>query len=504
MTPEDRVRHKLMNDFPYYASKALKISTKAGAIEPFELNKAQRYIHDQIEDQLKRTGKVRKIIVKGRQQGSSTYVGGRFYWKVTHSMGKKVFILTHEAEATKALFDMVDRYHENLPEALKPSTTAQNARELFFDQLQSGYRVGTAGAKGTGRGQTVHLFHGSEVAWWPHADEHAAGVLQAVPDLPGTEVILESTANGIGNYFHRKYKEALGSTDDYEVIFVPWFWQDEYATPPPADFTLDDEEATLAETYHLSNAQLFWRRKKIAELGNEEKFKQEYPNNAEEAFTTTSTDSFIPSELVVQARNTQGLEPIGPRLMGVDPARFGDDRTSIVFRQGRVVLPIASYEKLDLMEVVGKTVIAIRNYNPIACFVDVCGLGAGVYDRLVELGFGDICVPVNSAEKPVNIDKYANKRVEMWGEMKEWLREKPVSLPDSDSLQSDLCGVQYSHDSKGRLKLEKKEELKKRGLRSPDEADALALTFAPYHPDLDYNYEEDYVDHDSRNTVSGY
>src|SRR6266567_3764329 len=149
---------------------------------------------------------------------------------------------------------MVERYHDNCSEALRPSTGAANAKELYFDQLDSGYKVGTAGTKGVGRSSTVQLFHGSEVAFWPFADTHAAGILQAIPDQQGTECILESTANGIGNYYHQTWRDAEAGRNGYIAIFVPWFWQEEYRAEPPADFVLDAEERDYAALYVARDA----------------------------------------------------------------------------------------------------------------------------------------------------------------------------------------------------------------------------------------------------------
>jgi hypothetical protein len=87
-------------------------------------------------------------------------------------------------------------------------------------------------------------------------------------------------------------------------------------------------------------------------------------------------------------------------------------------------------------------------------------------------------VQVNSSESPIDGKKYTNKRAEMWGETKEWLGKQPASIPDSDELQADLTQIRYSYDSNNALKMEKKEDMKKRGFRSPDMADALGLTFA--------------------------
>ena len=235
---EREIRQRLKDDFEHYAPLCLRIRTKSGKIAPFTLNRAQRYIHERLQDQLRTSGSVRALILKGRQQGASTYIGGRFFWRTTHKRGVRTFILTHQDDSTAALFEMVSRYHEHCPSLVRPSAGAANAKELLFDRLDSGYKVGTAGSKAVGRGNTLQLFHGSEVGFWPHAQSHASGILQAIADEPGTEVILESTANGVGNYFHQQWRKAERGESEFQAIFVPWFWQDEYRKAPPPDFIL--------------------------------------------------------------------------------------------------------------------------------------------------------------------------------------------------------------------------------------------------------------------------
>lgn len=479
---EKEIRLKLKNDYQHYASKCLKIRTKEAKIEPFIFNQVQIYFHQKVEEQKERTGKVRVICVKGRQQGCSTYICGRGYHITTHSFGLRSFILTHEEDATNNLFDMTKRYHEHCPELVKPSTKSSNAKELIFGDLDSGYRLGTAGNKGVGRSSTIQFFHGSEVALWPNAQEHAGGVLQCIPDAPGTEVYLESTARGIGNYFHQQWQLAETGQSDFLPIFIPWYWQNEYTKPVPDDFKPTEKEIELKELHGLSDAQLVWRRSKIIHLSvsgtnGEKLFMQEYPCTSTEAFQTTGEDCLIPPELVMRARRGVVAEN-GPLLIGVDPARFGDDRTSIIRRRRRVAFKLQSYSKKDTMEVVGLIVIIIREEKPVKVFIDVGGLGAGIVDRLREMGYGDIVVAVNSGSVPIYAERYVNKRAEMWGLMKEWLTEEPVQIPDSDSLHADLCAPSYKFDSVTRLVLEKVEDIKKRGLRSPDEGTALALTFA--------------------------
>jgi hypothetical protein len=490
LSSDPRVR--LQADLEFYARNCLYIRTKTGKVEPFVFNRAQRYIHSRLSEQKASTGKVRALILKGRQQGCSTYVGARYYHLASWSHGLRTFILTHEDQATQNLFDMVNRYHDHCPEFVRPSTGAANAKELFFDKLDSGYKVGTAGTKGVGRSSTVQLFHGSEVAFWPHAETHAAGVLQAVPDIDGTEVLLESTANGLGNFFHQKWQGAERGEGDFIAVFVPWYWQEEYTKTPPAEFELNEEEQHYAETYKLTLGQMAWRRNKISELKDPALFKQEYPATAAEAFQMSGHDSYIEPEIVLRARKAN-IEPSGPLIIGYDPAWKGDDRHSMVRRRGRKVYGIDSRQKLDTMQGAGWAKQVIDKEKPARMFIDVGGVGAGVYDRLVEMGYGEIVKPINFGSSPFEPqikDKdgkqsggAANRRAEMWMKSKEWLTDVAgADVPDSDVLQADACGPGYRYDSNTRLVLESKDDMKKRGVKSPDEWDAVALTFAePVH-----------------------
>mgnify|MGYP001554111251 FL=1 len=484
---ETDARSRLRSDLGFYARNCLKIRSKSGSVQPFVFNRAQEHIHALLERQKAETGKVRALILKGRQQGCSTYVGARFYHESTWRTGIRTFILTHEDQATQNLFEMVNRYHEHCPSQVRPSTGAANAKELFFDKLDSGYKVGTAGTKGVGRSSTIQLFHGSEAAFWPHADTHAAGVLQAVPDADGTEIILESTANGVGNLFHQNWREAENGIGDFIAIFVPWFWQEEYRKDEEIDYTPDERE--YAQNYGLAMAQMAWRRNKIAELKDLILFKQEYPATAAEAFQMSGHNSYIKPELVAKARKTEATES-GPLVIGLDPARFGDDGSAMARRRGRKVTKVEKRHKLDTMELAGWAKQVIETEKPARMFIDIGGLGAGVYDRLVEMGYGDIVRPINFGSSPLEPPKLdengkelgggpLNRRAEMWMNSNDWLQDPAgVSIPDSDPLQADACGPGYKYDSNTRLQIEKKEDMRRRGVPSPDEWDAVVLTFA--------------------------
>jgi hypothetical protein len=328
------------------------------------------------------------------------------------------------------------------------------------------------------------------VAFWPNAATHAAGVIQAVPDIPGTEIILESTANGLGNYFHSTWQEAEAGLSDYQAIFVPWYWQDEYRKPVNQYFPLDKEETEYQQAYGLDLEQMAWRRAKITELKDPLLFKQEYPATAAEAFQTTGHDSYIKPDSVLKARKNQ-VEGIGPLIIGADPARYGDDRFSIAWRKGRRVMRVESKAKIDTVEGANWIKSIIDKEKPARVFIDVGGIGAGVVDILHSWGepYKSIVVPINFGSEPQEPEEILpdgtkkpgprNRRAEMWKRSKEWLAHvSGVQIPDTDSLQADACSTGYKYDMQSRLVLQSKEEMRTKGIRSPDEWDAVALTFA--------------------------
>lgn len=296
--------------FPLFAKRFLKIRLKKGLIAPFELNKAQLYAHMIIEEQRRKIGKVRVVIIKGRQQGFSTYIGGRFYKITTERIGFSTYILSHESKTTGKLLEMVQRMHESCDPAIKPTKDSDNKKlGIKFSGLDASYELGTAKNPESGRGFTAQLFHGSEVAFWPFADQILAGVLQAVPDEPGTEVALESTANGVGGAFYNYVMDAYRGEGEFVLIFSPWYWEPGYTQNPGPDFVRTKDEVALAAlvanhpdgkqySEKLTDGQLAWRRKKIRELKSADLFKQEYPSHVMEAFLASGRPVFDVQKLV--------------------------------------------------------------------------------------------------------------------------------------------------------------------------------------------------------------
>lgn len=843
------MRSRALVDFEYYAQMALKVLTKRGLIVPLGLNRAQAYVHKRAQQQLLRRGYVRMIVPKARQLGISTYIEGRFFHRTTMNRGNWAFILTHEDEATKKIFGMADMFYKYCPLMFKPRADRANANEMAFGALESGYKVGTAGAKATGRGGTFRLFHGclspdtwivgehgharrmgevavgdlvrthtgalapvsfisrqrkaamaitlkgmgslpllatgehkfwtlggwrelaeleagdsllfpvttivdagvewafrapareraqgggsqasgpetvrpsyelgrvlglylaegcivkqhksgepsavtfavhereaarteqwldalpelfvsrstatrtgsktvtvtaysrslatfvlhlcgqkddkrlpaewmkcgepfarglvhgyfagdghssrreydrrisapsirsaitfgmrdalaaleygwagvnyrpaavrngrnerpqwilrlcgagvdrlcselgwtmperrrngayggafvkdgyahvpivdvedvgeidvmdfevghedhsyctvhaathnSEVAFWPNAIEHVAGVMQSVPkgrDGNGTEVWLESSVNGMGNYFHAECQDALNGTGEYEFVFIPWFWDEGYRLPVDKKFRLDDDEAEYAETHKLDREQMAWRRAKIAELKDIEKFKQEYPATIEEAFSAGVGQTYLPLPHIERARKCDTADPFGPVVFGVDPARFGFDETAFCIREGRYVHGIQTRHGWDTNAIVGWVVSEAKVWRPRRIFVDL-GYNPGVYDNLAALGLP--VTGVTFGEAAIDSEQYFNKRCEMYGGLKDWLAEAPVRIPDDDQLAAQLLSHKIKrYDSRGRFVLVDKDVIRKEQGVSPDKADALALTFA--------------------------
>ena len=186
-------------------------------------------------------------------------------------------------------------------------------------------------------------------------------------------------------------------------------------------------------------------------------------------------------------------------IIGVDVARFGDDKTAFCLRRGRQVLGFKTYHKLDVVQVARLTANMIAEYHPHKVCVDVGGLGAGVYDLLITEGFGEIVLAVNFGERADNSERYVNRRAEMWARLSEWLNSSlPVKLPKVDNLVEDLTAPQIVYDAVGRLQLEAKADIKKRLGHSTDIGDALALTFAVVHTEFllknSYRRGGDFID----------
>ncbi len=271
--------------------------------------------------------------------------------------------------------------------------------------------------------------------------EHADAIEAALSQTSNVKIDV-STPNGAGNAFYRKRHG--GKVD----VFV-FDWRDD---------PRKDKE---------------WYRKQLETL-DQVIVAQEIDRDYEGSVT----DAYIDGERVraAMARGPADVQAVGPLRVGVDPARFGDDKFVITFRRGRVCLKQVELPKLDSIQGAARTKVEIETFGetPEQIAVEVNGLsGAGTADTLRQW-FGDIVVDVNTSLR-MSDQKHYNLRAFMYAELKEWLLT--ASIPNDPQLKSDLTAMRYGFRG-GELLLEDKKEMKARGIKSPDRGDSLALTFA--------------------------
>jgi hypothetical protein len=307
--PKQEADHlrKCLNDLEYYARKHLLIVPKKGTPQKLKFNRAQRIVARKIAEQKREKGYVRVIILKARQEGLSTYTAARFFREANLIPYRKVLIVAHKKLASENLFEMYDRFYKNLDPSIKPgriSTTKGNYLELDNGSI---LMVETAGDPDAGSSQTVHRLHLSEMAKWPNAEEALTALEETVP-FDGGEIIIESTAKGMGNVFHQIWEQASAGESAFMPIFLPWWIHEEYriklskperdeilATQDPYErkcldegFFYDTAWGGDGKVHKLTPEQLAWRRFKIrSKKGNERAFRQENPATPEEAFLST-------------------------------------------------------------------------------------------------------------------------------------------------------------------------------------------------------------------------
>lgn len=301
-----------------YIEGCLKIKTKSGEVVPFRLNDAQRKLYAVAKRQQDAGKPVRLIILKARQLGFSTLTEGLIFHSCATRENVNALIVAHREDATANLFRMSKLFYDELPKPVKPMLRASNAQELVFENpsklrsereakpgLRSRIRCATAGGRGIGRSDTLQCVHLSEYAFWPDgADGKAstlAGILQAVPSMPGTMVVIESTANGFED-FKERWDAAVAGENDFEAVFFAWFENPEYAMPVVPGTEWTPEERELRDAYQLSDEQLQWRRWCIANNcgGSLDMFRQEYPASPGEAFLHSGTGVFDNEQIVLR------------------------------------------------------------------------------------------------------------------------------------------------------------------------------------------------------------
>jgi hypothetical protein len=298
-------------DFEYYASKLLKIKDQNQQLISLNFWSPQSKFHKVVEDARQNRKLLRFIILKARREGMSTYCEGTIFWLSHMNENTESAIIAHEKESGEKIFNMCKLYYDCLPKELQPMVRYGSKRELSFENpdpktrnlnpgLRSSLTVLTAGKKDVARGSGYHNLHCSELGSWTKAEDVVPALLPSVPKTQSSVIFYESTAKGVGNFFHEEWLAAKEGSSNFIPFFLAWFDLPEYVRQfntlrERTAFleSLNNEEKELAATYNLSPEQLYWRRTTIADLrADVELFRQEYPSNDEEAFIVSGVPLF--------------------------------------------------------------------------------------------------------------------------------------------------------------------------------------------------------------------
>ena len=289
---------------------------------PFKLNPPQARL-------LKELGQM-DIILKARQEGISSLILAMFAidWLTIENI--RCVVVSHEDKATQRLFDRVRYYIDSLsktwPGELPYKMKYNSRREIVNTEKNSIFYIGTAGAKAFGRGDTINNLHLSELALWPDQERVMTGLLQAVPK--DGRISIESTANGMGDYFYDLWIKSQSGKSGFKTHFLPWFELPDYIMPVTYPLELTEAEQMLINKYGLSREQIAWRRWKINQMGGDytdpnswDRFNQEFPENAEMAFIMSGNPVWSPNIIRHYMATTQKPKLVG-NLRGYNPVNI--------------------------------------------------------------------------------------------------------------------------------------------------------------------------------------
>lgn len=334
---------RLYFDFPLFAQLCLKIETKKGKLEPFVLNDAQWIIWNEIKRQIDAKLPVRIVTLKGRQQGCSTLAQAIAMWLACTREGFRGMTVAHKLKpAAQDLFGKVELMYEHLPPEIKAAVPLapgrQTGRRLkFAEPMRSLLVVESAEeSDAVGRSGTFTFGHLTEVPFWPKPEETIAAFEACVPNEPETFIIVESTAQGMGNWFHRTWDDAeravaLGRKPAYQPVFVPWYKQREYRrAKTDLDHPFTRDELDRQKRFELDDEQVLWYRDK--EQKNGELAQQEYPDDPRSAFLSSGMPFFISKNLTRHEEHAKQTAPTKGRWVferegGVYVAKFREHPT---------------------------------------------------------------------------------------------------------------------------------------------------------------------------------
>lgn len=391
----------------------------------------------------------RRISVRaGHGVGKSTCCAWLLLWQLfTRMPQKSVCTAPTASQLFDALFSEVKHWANRLPPALKDSIEVFSDRIVHKGAPESSFI--SARTSSAERPEALAGIH----------SEHVLLIVDEASAIP--EAVFESAAGSMSG--HAAATILIGNPTRNTGLFF--------------------------KTHHQLKSD--WKTLHVSCLNNRlvnedfvEQIKATYGENSNAyrvrvlgEFSLRDDDSLIAADLVdsAMARDIV-LDTTQDLIFGVDIARFGSDRTVLMKRQGNVVLSYRHWSGTDLMDTVGRIVHEANMDRPAEICIDSIGVGGGVADRLRELGFN--CRDVNVSESVAMNQQAARLRDELWISVRDWLETRAVKLPKDDELRAELIGPTYSFTSNGKIKVEAKADMKRRGMRSPDIADALCLTFS--------------------------
>ena len=281
----------------------LSVVDKKIGVVPLVPNWAQLEYLEAVEKQLRTTGKIRLIVLKARQLGISTITEALLFVLCFLIPRYKGLVVTHEVKASQNLLNMTQFYWDSYPYKSLYTTKFQSRNDITWRETGSSISLDTAGKKGgqgVGRSSTVHFVHASEAAFWDDPETVMLGLRQTIPNAWGTGIVIESTANGVGNWFQHTWNRAIAGENEYIPLFFPWWKHPEYTAthanlpnPKLLQGDLDSDERSY-RNLHVDDDHLNWRRWAVSNMCNGDvlQFKQEYPATPEEAFIASGLNIF--------------------------------------------------------------------------------------------------------------------------------------------------------------------------------------------------------------------
>ena len=425
---------KILAD-PISFIQRLYIKNKKGRLVKFKLNDEQiqmldAFTHEDLQH-------LHMIILKARQIGSSTLVSAYLFWKwFTSKEPITIAILSHKLASSKHILEMWFRFYDNLPPGLAPELEVRNTTCM---RLPSGAEVIAVSAEGKGglRSFSANYIHLSEYAFAPNADELKA---TAIASLNEGRLFQESTANVFGDPHHVDIMKAQRGEAGLHLLFFPWSQHKEYQANQRSTKDWTDEELEIKEAYELSNAQLYWRRMKVQQLGYH-KFIREYPMTIDEAYAGASS-AYFDAECFAYSQKIS-IEPQDDYInyfgephketsyaIGVDVGAGGGGDPSVIFVMDKTTYePVAiwSSNKTSIIDTADRLLHLAAEYNEARILIEENSIGAALINEVRNRGYTNLWKnPQNDKDWNTNV----RTKMIMFEELKEALREGVITNLD--------------------------------------------------------------------------